>query len=383
MQPSLYWRLSGFYFFYFAFIGAFAPYWSLYLKFLGFTALQIGILMSLLQVVRIFSPTAWGWLADRSGRRILVVQCAATLGLAAYCGVFFGTQFWWLFTVMALMSFFWSGPLPLVEATTLTLLGKNSGNYGQVRLWGSIGFVVTAIAIGYILDATEIVVLLYLVLVLKFGILFSAFRVPDCEATPHHSDRAPLREIVAKPEVIAFFVACFLMSAAHGPFATFFPIYLVDHGYSKAGVGWLISLGAICEIGAFLGMARLVRFFSLRGLLILSFTLAVVRFLLIGWGVESLAIMIVAQAMHAATFATYHGAAVSMIHRFFKGRHQATGQALYLSLTFGAGGTVGALYSGFFWDKIGPGFTFTIASACALVGLVLLWWKVKLNDTAQ
>jgi len=383
MQPSLYWRLSGFYFFYFAFIGAFMPYWSLYLKFLGFTALQIGILMSLLQVVRIFSPTAWGWLADRSGKRILVIQCAATLSLAAYCGVFFGTHFWWLFTVMALVGVFWSGPLPLVEATTLALLGKNSGNYGHVRLWGSVGFVVAAISTGYILDTTEIIVLLYIALALKFGILFSAFQVPDCKATPHHSDHTSLRELIAKPGVIAFFIACFLMSAAHGPFATFFPIYLVDHGYSKAGVGWLISLGAICEIGAFLGMARLVHLFSLRGLLMLSFILAVVRFLLMGWAVESLATMVLAQAMHAATFATYHGAAVSMIHRFFKGRHQATGQALYLSVTFGAGGAIGALYSGFFWDTIGPGLTFTVASGCAFVGLILLWWKVKLNEVSQ
>ncbi len=383
MQSSLYWRLSGFYFFYFAFIGAFAPYWSLYLKFLGFTALQIGILMSLLQAVRVFSPTVWGWLADRSGRRLLVIQCAAALSLVAYFGVFFGTQFWWLFIVMALMGFFWSGPLPLVEATTLSLLGKNAGNYGHVRLWGSIGFVVTAIGIGYILDASEIVVLPYLVLVLQLGILLSAMRVPNCAATRHHADHVPLREILCKPEVIAFFSACFLMSAAHGPFATFFPIYLVDHGYTKAEVGLLVSLGAICEIGAFLAMARLIQFFTLRGLLKLSFSLAVVRFLLMGWGVESLLIMILAQTMHAATFASYHGAAVSMIHRIFPGRHQATGQALYLSFTFGAGGTVGALYSGFFWDKIGPGYTFTIAATCALAGLILLWWKVKLRETPQ
>ena len=68
-----YWRLSGFYFFYFAFIGAFAPYWSLYLQSLEFNALQIGVLMSLLLITRIFSPSVWGWLADHTGKRVRVV----------------------------------------------------------------------------------------------------------------------------------------------------------------------------------------------------------------------------------------------------------------------------------------------------------------------
>jgi len=77
MQSLPYWRLSGFYFFHFAFIGAFAPYWSLYLKSLSFNALQIGVLMSLLHVTRIFAPTAWGYLADHTGKRMLIVQLAA------------------------------------------------------------------------------------------------------------------------------------------------------------------------------------------------------------------------------------------------------------------------------------------------------------------
>ena len=80
MQSLPYWRLSGFYFFHFAFIGAFAPYWGLYLKSLSFNAFQIGVLMSLLHVMRIFAPTAWGWLADHTGRRMLIVQLAAITG---------------------------------------------------------------------------------------------------------------------------------------------------------------------------------------------------------------------------------------------------------------------------------------------------------------
>ena len=105
-MPTLpYWRLSGFYFFYFAFIGAFSPYWSLYLQSLQFSALQIGVLMSLLLVTRIFSPAAWGWLADHTGKRVRVVQLAAVSGLISYGGFFLGESFTWIFIVMLLMSF--------------------------------------------------------------------------------------------------------------------------------------------------------------------------------------------------------------------------------------------------------------------------------------
>ena len=139
MHTVPYWRLSGFYFFHFAFIGAFAPYWSLYLKYLSFSALQIGMLMSLLHVTRVFAPAAWGWLADHTGRRLLIVQVAALAGLASYCGVFFGESFGWMFVIMALMSFFWSASLPLIEATTLSYLGESTARYGRIRVWDRSG----------------------------------------------------------------------------------------------------------------------------------------------------------------------------------------------------------------------------------------------------
>ena len=153
MQPIPYWRLSGFYFFHFAFIGAFAPYWGLYLKSLSFSAFQIGILMSLLHVTRIFAPAAWGWLADHTGKRVVIVQVAAAAGLISYCGVFFGESFAWLFIIMALMSFFWSASLPLIEATTLSYLGEGTAQYGRIRVWGSVGFIFAVTGIGYMLDA--------------------------------------------------------------------------------------------------------------------------------------------------------------------------------------------------------------------------------------
>ena len=165
------------------------------------------------------------------------------------------------------------------------------------------------------------------------------------------------------------------MAAAHGPYYTFYSIYLVDHGYSKGAVGWLWALGVICEIGVFIWMPRLFKRFSLHQVLLFSFGAAVLRFLIIAWAVQWLWLLLFAQILHAATFGMFHSSAVGLIHKYFKGKHQSKGQAIYNSVAFGAGGTVGGLYSGYTWDVFGPSMTYSIAAGCALLAMLLAAWK--------
>ncbi len=379
MQSLPYWRLSGFYFFHFAFIGAFAPYWSLYLKSLSFNAFQIGILMSLLHVMRIFAPTAWGWLADHTGKRMLIVQLAAITGLVSYCGVFFGESFFWLFIIMALMSFFWSASLPLIEATTLSHLGESTAKYGSIRSWGSLGFVCAVIGIGYLLDTTEIVSLLWWVLGFKLGIVIFSWRIPEAEVASHSTDNLSVKQILKQPGVLAFFTACLLMAFAHGPYYTFYSIYLVEYEYSKSVIGWLWAVGVICEIGVFFLIPKIMHWLSLKKILAFSFCCAVVRFLMIGWGVEWPLVVLFAQILHAATYGAHHVAAMMVVHHFFRGRHQAKGQAFYTSFTFGIGGALGGIFSGYAWEWLGPGFTFSMSALAALLGLGLIVWKVNIK----
>ena len=379
MHKLPYWRLSGFYFFYFASVGAMSPFWGLYLKSLEFNAFQIGVLMSLLQVMRIFAPNIWSWVADRHGKRVLVVQIAVLASLISYVGVFFGTSFLWLFAVMSIMSFFWSASLPLVEATTLSHLGEHTHKYGKIRLWGSVGFIISVVGIGYLLDFMPIRFLLWAVLGMMAGLVLFSRHIPEAEVMAHESDRHSVWHIIKKPEVMALIAACFLMAAAHGPYYTFYSIYLVDHGYSKSSVGWLWALGVICEIAVFVWMPRLFNRFSLEQILFFSFVMALIRFLMIAWGVDSLSVILIAQVLHAATFGSYHASAVALIHHHFKGKHQSKGQGIYNSVAFGAGGALGGLYSGYSWDTLGPYITFSISSGFAFLALILLLWKVGIK----
>ncbi|HZW86881.1 MAG TPA: MFS transporter [Gallionella sp.] len=370
-----YWRIAGFYFFYYAFVGMFAPYWSLYLKSIRFDAIEIAILLSVQPIMRMVAPNIWGWLADHSGRRLLVVQIAATLSAVCYLGVFATTSFWGMLLVLALMGFFWSASMPLVEATTLTYLGKHTARYGRIRSWGSIGFIFSVVGLGYAFDHIAIYWLLWAGLVCELGILIFARQIPPTEVVAHHTDSHSIKKIALRPAVIALFSACFLMSVAHGPYYTFYSIYLVEHGYAKSAVGGLWALGVLCEIGVFFLMPWLARRYSLTHILLISFSCAIVRFLLIGWGIDFLLLLLIAQILHAATFGAYHAASVGLVHEFFQGRHQSKGQALFGSITYGAGGMLGGLLSGPIWQHFGASVLYSCSAAAALLGLLLILWK--------
>jgi PPP family 3-phenylpropionic acid transporter len=267
--------------------------------------------------------------------------------------------------------------LPLVEATTLSHLGKSTDRYGRIRLWGSVGFILVVVGLGAALDHASIQLVPWVVLGLLVGIVLTSRVIPEAEIAQHEHVHIPLRDVLRRPEVLALFGAALLMAAAHGPYYTFFTIHLVESGYSKSFAGWLWALGVVCEIGIFLVMPRVFRSIRPETVLLATLLTAAVRFLLIGWQADNLPVLLLAQLMHAFTFGAYHASALSLVHRHFTGKNQARGQALYNSLAFGIGGTIGSLYSGAAWDSLGAGVTFSIASGCALTAALLFALKNK------
>lgn len=377
MHPLPYWRLSGYYFFYFAFIGAFSPYFGLYLQSLNFSAWDIGLLMSQMQLMRLFGPNLWGWLADHTGRRLAIVRLAGAISLLGFTAFFWLDRLGGMLVAMAFLAFFWSAALPLVETLTFDHLREEKGRYSRIRVWGSIGFIVAVLGTGGLLDWLPINGVLWVCWGILLGILGLALAVPEAAHPAHHQDSPSITAILRQPRVRALMAACFAMSAAHGALYVFYSIHLADHHYSKTEVGLLWSLGVLAEIVVFLFMARLSQRYSLRAILAASFAAAVLRFLLIGWGVDSLAVTVFAQLMHGLTFGAYHAAAIAAVNQWFPGKAQGCGQALYSSLSFGAGGLLGGLISGWTWERIGAGWTYSLSSAFALLGLLLVLGWVK------
>ncbi|WP_349571452.1 MFS transporter [Azotobacter salinestris] len=374
MSPALpYWRLSGFYFFYFALLGATAPFFSLYFDHLGFSAARIGELLAIPMLMRCLAPNLWGWLGDMSGRRLAIVRLGAICTLSSFALIFVGQSYAWLMLVMALHAFFWHAVLPQFEVITLAHLREQSARYSQLRLWGSIGFIVAVVGLGQLFELVGLGVFPWVIVLIMGGIVLGSFWVPNAQPEP----RAGLEvqggflAQLRSPGVLAFYAGVALMQLSHGPYYTFLSIHLEALGYGRGLIGQLWALGVLAEILLFLAMAGLLRRFSLRQLLMASFLLAALRWLLLGNLADHLPVLLLAQVMHAATFGCFHASAIHFVQRSFGVRQQGQGQALYATLS-GVGGALGALYSGYSWTSLGPAWTFALASLAALAAAIII-----------
>lgn len=375
MPPSsrFLWPIAGFYFCYFAFNGIFSPYWGLYLQQLAFSPWQIGVLMSLPQIMRVIAPALWGWLADRRGQSQGIVRLAGAVSAASFALLPLSHDFAWLLLTLGVMSFFWSASLPLVEATAMSLLAADAGRYSRLRLWGSVGFIVATLVGGGLVEYWGLPALPGLVLVVMIGIAAYSWLLPEAQAPQRQQDDSGWWPILRQRSVLALFAVTFLMALAHGPYYTFLSIHLADLGYGKPQIGWLWTVGVICEIAVFLLMPRLLQWLNVSQLLLFGLLVAALRFVLIAWLAHWPVVIVLAQALHAFTFGSHHAASMALFHRHFAGRHQAKGQALYIALSFGLGGTCGGLLAGAGWESLGAGWTFSASALAALLGAAVAW----------
>jgi len=373
-----YWRLSSFYLFYFALLGSTAPFLALYFDHLGFSSARIGELVAIPMLMRCVAPNLWGWLGDYTGRRLAIVRFGAVCTLACFSLILVDKSYAWLAMVMALHAFFWHAVLPQFEVITLAHLQGQTARYSQIRLWGSVGFILTVVGLGRLFEWFSLDLYPQALLLIMAGIVVSSGWVPN--AQPPASTQRPAGEgfltQLFSPGVLAFYVCVALMQLSHGPYYTFLTLHLERLGYSRGIIGMLWAVGVIAEVLMFLAMSRILQRFSVRHVLIVSFALASLRWLLLGHFADHLGVLIVAQLLHAATFGSFHAAAIHFLQRSFGPRQQGQGQALYAALS-GTGGAVGALYSGYSWNALGAEWTFAIASVAALIAAVLAATRMK------
>jgi PPP family 3-phenylpropionic acid transporter len=373
----MYWRLSGFYLFYFASLGALLPYWSLYLKSLDFSITEIGQLMAILMATKIVAPNVWGWIADRTGQRMRIIRMASLLAIISFAGVFVTDTFWWLATVLVVFSFFWNATLPQFEVTTMNHLGDDMHRYSGIRLWGSVGFILAVAGLGVLLGHYSAAVLPYVLLGLFVLIWINSLCVPESAAGHLPLDQEPLRRVLRRPVVLSLLAVCFLVQASHGAYYSFFSLYLEGFGYSTTVIGQLWALGVLSEIGVFLLMPVLMPRFGARNLLLLAVVLTTLRWLLTAFYADNLIVITLSQTLHAASFGLYHAVMIFIIHSLFTGTHQGRGQALYSSLSFGAGGAAGTLVSGYLWSGLGPQAMYLVAAAISLCAVAVVLFGVR------
>jgi len=169
---------------------------------------------------------------------------------------------------------------------------------------------------------------------------------------------------------------CLLMQISHGPYYTFFSLYMEQHGHSRKDIGGMWALGVLAEVVLFWYMHRLMPRWGVRTLMLLSLFLSSIRWALIACFPDNLPFILGAQCLHAFSFGSFHASAIEVVRRYFPARQAARGQALYNSLSFGAGSGIGALSSGYLWEWSNRG-TFLAASVITLIALLIAWFGLK------
>ncbi len=372
-------RLSSFYFAYYAALGAFNPYWSLYLKERGQDVAAISILMSLWYATRIVAPTTWSTLASRSAHPVRWLRTGCLLTLASFAVFTVPLDFTGLFIAMCVFCFMYNAVMPQFESITLSHLVGRSERYGRIRVWGSIGFVLVVAVFGVVLDQLPVTALPWLMLPLFAGLLASAFtndyrRQP---AATTNSEPSDFLIRLKRPEVIAFFVVALLMQVSFGPYYTFYSIYLDEHGYSTTALGTYWSIGVVLEIAVFTFSAWIFRRWSAAVVLLASLAAASLRWAMVAAWPDSAVFMALAQTLHALSFAAFFAASMQFLVMFFPGRMNGHAQGVFYGFSSGIGGVTGALVSGQVWRLGGGESAFFVASTVALVATAIAWIWIR------
>lgn len=366
-------RLSGFYFFWFATLGAILPYWGLYLQERGYSATQIGAVFGALMGTKIIAPYVWGWIADHRGGRIGIIRLATGCAFLVFLCIPQIPSFTWMLVAIAVYGFFWNAAPPQIEVLTFNHLGSNDAHYGRVRLWGSVGFITSVTSLGWVLQYQSLDLLPFWIGSMLFGVFVISMLLHEKPISSVQKQAEGLLAVLKRPEVLALLVACCLIQLSHGPYYSFFSIYLEAHDYSRSQIGLLWSLGVFAEIFVFLAMPFLARHLGMRRLFLTAIAITVLRWSLLANFVENEVLIVCVQLMHLASFGLYHAVAVNLIHRFFRGKLQGRGQALYSSVSFGLGGAIGSMLSGYLWDLSSPMAIYSMAAGVAVVAWLICW----------
>jgi PPP family 3-phenylpropionic acid transporter len=347
--------------------GIMLPYVPLYLAHLGLSGAEIGVLTGMQPILRWIAAIGWAYVADRwrIRRRVIVATAiVGGLGFVPFCLV---RDFWSLALVIAWIGLLHGALIPLTDATVMDHLARLGGDYGRVRLWGSVAFVVAALASAPAVHAFGAGIVPFLVLAPVVALPPALARLP-AEQLGHVAHFQPPWRL-ATPPMRALLAAAFLVNASAGAWVAFFALHVGRLGLSNTvpGVAWGVAVTA--EVVLLFAGSRLLGRFSAEGLIVLAGATSAVR-----WAVTAVApdqlTLVAAQAGQAFTFGALHLAALALVARLVPAASSTSGQALYGLVGFGLGGSGGMLLGAALIDRIGTAPLFAVEAAIAAAAVI-------------
>ena len=365
-------RLALFYAAVFLFVGVSLPFWPVWLAAKGMSAIEIGILFTAGSWIRIAAPALAAHVADRRGRRRGVLILLTLSSFAVHLLFLISEGFAALLAVSILAAVAFTPIIPMGENMTLLASRERRFDYGRVRLWGSIAFIVGATAGGRMVGDAGADAILWLILGTLALTVLASLAMPETGSPPSRR-RVPAAALLSKPSMAVFLVTASLIQASHAAAYGFATLAWRDAGIDDEIIGLLWAEGVLAEIVLFaLGGGLAARLGPAR-LLAIAAVAGIVRW--IGFAIEpGLGLLVFLQALHALTFGAAHLGAMLYIVRSVPPEHSASAQALYSGMAMGLvmGGAI--ILAGALYDDVGAGAFHAMAamSAGGLVGALAL-----------
>ena len=371
-------RLRLFYFFYFVAVGIYYPFLVPHLLAIGLTGSEIGTAQMASSMAAIPASFLWGALADRLQAPARALQLATRTACVAAAALIFARTPMAVACLLFALGLAAPAVIPLVDTVSVDSLHARPGaSYARLRLFGSLGFIVSAQSFGLFLTRfadrgpSYLMPIGYTAALVVAALFASAIPSERLEPRPkpHWSE---VRSFVTDRRLIVFLAA----GAVHQATTATYQLYgalVRDSGLSPAVTGAGMAVGVIAEVFVFFAFSRLERRFSIATLLGFAFAGSAVRWWLVsrapsaGW-------LIAIQALHGLTFGLYWAAAVKGLTLWVPPRLRATGQALYSSISSSLGGAIGYRLAGFGYERLGgasPVYGWTAAVELLALGLAL------------
>lgn len=369
-------RLSFSYWTYFFYGGLSMPWWPVWLSSRGLSEVQIGDLLAFERLFIVAASLAVAHFSDRTGhrRRILILFAIGMTSGYALFGL--ATMYWHFFLVAALTAVCRSPLIPLSDSITMTHVRREEADYGKVRLWGTISFIIGSSLGGVILEGrAEDLILWAIVGSCAFAVI-GFYMLPDTRSegvAPRLTDGLRL---ATRPIFMLFVLTVALSMTSHSAVYAFGSLYWRGIGISDSAISFLWAFGAASEIIVFWKGAALLKRFGPPLLIFAGAVAAVLRWYLTGTSTE-IWVLTLAQALHAFTFGAAHLGGMTFISRIAPTELLATAQTLYSALAMGAAMALMMPITGRLYGAFGPEKTFfammALAAASSVLALVLQW----------
>ncbi|MEE9275531.1 MAG: MFS transporter [bacterium] len=346
------WRVPAFYFIHFFSVGVLLPFLNVYYHTVGMSGAQLGFLNAAPRLAQAVGPPALSALADklRRGREVLLVCSALS---AALILLVWGVRSFWPLLILVTAYTVARGPLvPVAENLCLRDIRERGGQYGRVRWWGSLGFIVAATAAGWLIDRVTIGAMFPLVAASSVALMGVIFFFPRESGPPRTRFRGDLAALLRRRPLVVFLLASMLVSVSGGPFGIYFSIHLRGLGMSGGMVGLAWTVGVVSEIFFLIFAQAIQRRVGLKAMIAAGMLASALRWEMTAWTSDA-AYLVAIQTLHGVSFGVYHVAAVQYVDRLSGPATKNTAQSLYGAATFGVGSTVGVLGAGFLLPVLG------------------------------